>query len=120
MPPTEKPTFKQALLITAGGLFFGLFSCVGALVNMGNGGSQDLLMGLGFVGLALGLVVMLVGIVLVLWVAVRPFLRTRPVETPGSATPQSAPGEPAPTSTPTPALESPPPPDASLTDKPEV
>lgn len=78
MAPAEKPTLKQALLITVGGFFFAFFSCVGALVNIGGNGSGNVLTELGFAGFALGLLATIVGIVLLLWIAFRPFFRKQP------------------------------------------
>ncbi len=92
MAPQEKPTLKQALLITLGGLFFAFFSCVGALASLGNNGSTNALAELGFVGFGLGLLVLITGIVLVLWVAFRPFFRKRmpqPDELAPTQSPQS-------------------------------
>lgn len=75
MAPSQKPTLKQALLLTVGGIFFAFFSCVGALVNIGGNGAGNVLTELGFAGFALGLLVTIVGIVLLLWIAFRPFFR---------------------------------------------
>ncbi|MFN7980980.1 MAG: hypothetical protein U0Q11_03905 [Vicinamibacterales bacterium] len=69
--PSQRPTLRQALLITLGGFLFAFFSCIGALAGMGSNFSDTPASEAGFAGFVLGLLVFLVGLVMLLWVLVR-------------------------------------------------
>lgn len=75
--PSKRPTLRQALIITGGGFLVALFSCIGVLTGMGSNFSSTPAAEVGIAGFVLGLLVFLVGLVLLVWVLVRWFIKYR-------------------------------------------
>lgn len=70
-PARERPTLRQAILITVGGILVAFFSCVGALAGMGSNFSSTTATEVGILGFVIGLLMFVVGVALLLWVALR-------------------------------------------------